>query len=146
MENNLTSENRIQKVGVTAFVYDEEKALVVRRSKKENFLPEYYELPGGKVEFGESLEEALKREMMEEIGLKIEAKRPYSSFSYTSDDGQRHTIDIQFIALLSDDVKNLTLSKEHDKYQWIVKKDLDKYKISDLMREAIEKGFEAAGD
>jgi len=54
-------ENKIQKICVTAFIVKENKLLIVRRSKNEFFLPEYYEMPGGKVEFGESLEDALLR-------------------------------------------------------------------------------------
>jgi ADP-ribose pyrophosphatase YjhB (NUDIX family) len=57
-------------VGVAGVVFDGDQVVVVRRGRP----PAYGEwsLPGGAVELGESLEQAVVREVYEEIGLKIE--------------------------------------------------------------------------
>jgi 8-oxo-dGTP diphosphatase len=134
-------ENKIQKIGVTAFIVKENKLLIVRRSKNEFFLPEYYEMPGGKVEFGESLEDALLREVKEETGLEIKVVKPYATFSYLSDDGGRHTVDVQFIVEAVNEPDNVKISSAHDEFKWIKKEEIDNYKISDQMKTTILKGF-----
>lgn len=56
------------KQAVRAIVVNENKLLVMRRNK---FGTKYSTLIGGAVELGESLEAALRRELMEESGLTV---------------------------------------------------------------------------
>lgn len=134
--------DKIQKIGVTAFIFHDNKVLLVRRSQNESFLPGFYEMPGGKIEFGETVEAALKREIMEETNLEIEVVKPYSTFSYTSSNETKHTIDIQFLVKIIDSLDNIKLSKEYDEYQLVAKEEINNYQISDLMKSATIKGFD----
>jgi 8-oxo-dGTP diphosphatase len=132
---------KFQKICVTGFIYKDDKVLILKRSKEESFLPEYWELPGGKVEFGESLEESMNREMKEETGLEIKNIKPYSSFSYVSQDGQRHTVDVQFLAEIKGGPSEVEISDAHSESLWVGENELHNFKLSDLMKEAIIKGF-----
>jgi 8-oxo-dGTP diphosphatase len=130
---------KTQKIGVTAFILNGNKLLITRRSADESFLPGYYEMPGGIIEFGESPETALTREIKEETDLDIKIIKPYSTFSYISN--KKHTIDIQFFVEPTSDLENIKLSSEHDEFKWVKKEEINNYKFSDQMKKVIIKGF-----
>ncbi|HTC31910.1 MAG TPA: NUDIX hydrolase [Bryobacteraceae bacterium] len=62
-------------LGVGALIFEDEKILLVERGKEP--LKGYWSLPGGIVETGEKLEEAIRREVAEETGLDVD---PYFMF------------------------------------------------------------------
>ena len=57
-------------LAVSAAIFRDDNILLVRRARSPG--KGFYSLPGGRVEFGESLHTALHREVDEETGLKIE--------------------------------------------------------------------------
>lgn len=56
-------------LAVSAAIFRDGKVLLVRRARSP--AKGFYSLPGGRVEFGESLHQALTREVDEETGLRI---------------------------------------------------------------------------
>ena len=68
----MTSETVSQRpqLAVSAGIFRDGKILLVRRAREPS--KGIYTFPGGRVEFGESLVEALAREVREETGLVIE--------------------------------------------------------------------------
>jgi len=105
----------IQRFVVGAVVEYDGKVLVLRR-KPDDFLGGIYELPSGKVEAGELLFEALRREVHEETGLEIaEIKDHVGYFDYLSSKGLPTR---QFNFIVNCLPGSIQLS-EHDDYQWI---------------------------
>ncbi len=60
--------------------------------------PEGWALPGGFVDYGESLEEAAIREAKEETGLDVELIRQFHTYSAPDRDPRFHTITTVYIA------------------------------------------------
>jgi 8-oxo-dGTP diphosphatase len=86
--------------GVGAIVCKDGKVLLVKRGKEPN--RGKWTVPGGVVELGESLHEALKREVREECSIDIEVEKVLDTFdAITRDDDGRvryHFIIIDFLA------------------------------------------------
>ncbi len=63
--------------------------------------PPGWALPGGFVDYGESLEEAAVREAREETGLEVHLVRQFHTYSAPDRDPRQHTISTVFVATAS---------------------------------------------
>lgn len=60
---------------VAAIIYFEDEILCVQRPKnKLNYISEKFEFPGGKIELDESKEDAIHRELFEELNISTKIK------------------------------------------------------------------------
>lgn len=55
-------------------------------------------IPGGKVEYGETVENAIRREMMEEVNLQLNDLRQFHVYSDPSRDFRHHSVEVAHIA------------------------------------------------
>lgn len=82
--------------------------------------PEGWALPGGFVDYGESLESAAVREAKEETGLDVHLIRQFHSYSDPGRDPRHHTITTVFIAkgagkaVAGDDAKKISVFNLHN--------------------------------
>lgn len=89
-------------LGVGAIILNKNnEALLIKRSQKAYNEKGCWENPGGTVEFGELLEEAIQRELMEELGIqvKIIGKLPIQECYLEVDD--QHWISQTFVTKIS---------------------------------------------
>ena len=56
--------------------------LLGKRASDRDFAPEIWELPAGRVEEGEELEEALKREALEELGIEVTTSQIVDAYQF----------------------------------------------------------------
>jgi 8-oxo-dGTP diphosphatase len=75
------------------------RILVAQRHENSRFEPNKWEFPGGKVDFSEHPEEALKRELHEELGIEIETGPLYEVLShvYDKNGNVRHVVLLFYI-------------------------------------------------
>ena len=62
---------------VTAALIEQDGLMLIAQRRLDDNFPGYWEFPGGKIEPGESPEEALQRECKEELDIEIEVGRIY---------------------------------------------------------------------
>jgi 8-oxo-dGTP diphosphatase len=55
-------------------------------------------IPGGKVEYGETVENAIRREMLEEVNLTLEDLRQFHVYSDPTRDFRHHSVEVTHIA------------------------------------------------
>jgi len=135
----------IQRVVVGGVIFNKEgKVLILQRSKDEDIFPGIWELPSGKREFFEDSQNGLIREIKEETGLsKIKIIMPFYVFEYKVEKQEeiRDTTQINFLVKLLED-EEVKLSKEHQNFAWISKDEVEKYKLSEAIKNVILKAFE----
>lgn len=130
-----------QKITACAFVHHEGKVFIAKRADTKKFLPGKFELPGGHIEFGESITDGLKREFQEEFGVDIIVGDVLYAFTYLN--GDEHVIEVDFLARLADPLVQITIHPEdHSEYRWVTKDELDElWDVIDPEYQAIQQGF-----
>jgi 8-oxo-dGTP diphosphatase len=132
---------RIQRIVATAFITKNGKLLVAKRREDEDLFPGDYELPGGKLKFGEDPKTALKREIKEELDVDININEPFHCFTYYSDNKDIQYVEIVFFAELNESEDNIKLN-DHTAIAWITKDEINSYKASKEANAVMHKGFE----
>jgi 8-oxo-dGTP diphosphatase len=64
------------RIGVYALIFDDERVLLAHRRDID-----WWNLPGGGMEIGETVEEAMRREVKEETGLEVQVERLVGVYS-----------------------------------------------------------------
>ena len=94
--------------------------LLVRRSSQCKHFPGTWELPGGKMDPGETLDVALRREVKEETGLTI---CPTEAAGVAeSEMAKAHVVILYFNTVV--EAGEVTLSSEHDASKWVAPAEL----------------------
>ncbi len=77
---------------VDGILVERRKFLVEKRRDDDDADPGLIEIPGGHVDPGETLEDALRREMKEELGINVEKAKLVQKSLYTATSGERQRI------------------------------------------------------
>ncbi len=82
-------------LAVDAIILDNNKVLLTKRATYP--FVGYWTLPGGHVEYGETTEHALKREMKEELGISVKIKELFGVYSDPKRDPRHHTVSAVYL-------------------------------------------------
>jgi 8-oxo-dGTP diphosphatase len=104
---------------VAAIILDEEKRILATQRGYGEY-EGWWEFPGGKIEPGEGPEVALRREIMEELGVEIEVENLLCTVEY--DYPKFHLSMLCYMCRISNGEIDL---REHKSAQWLTKETLD---------------------
>ena len=86
--------HRQPKLAVDCIILVDGRVLLIHRRNP----PHGWALPGGFVEYGETVEDAVRREMKEETGLDLQDLRQFRVYSDPGRDPRGHTVSVVFAA------------------------------------------------
>ncbi|MDO8512597.1 MAG: NUDIX domain-containing protein [bacterium] len=115
------------------FIVHEGKILIVRESGeyKDGINVKKYGVPGGRINPGERFDDCLRREVMEEAGLKITIGRPFFVSEWRPVvRGENWQITAIFFECFAEN-NDVKLSSDHDDFQWISPEDYKNYALID---------------
>jgi 8-oxo-dGTP diphosphatase len=111
-------------INVVAAIIKKKNLYLIAKRNRDKYMGLKWEFPGGKVEGFETFEEALCREILEELNLSITVHNKIAEEKYK--DSEIDIILHYFICTLNNG--DLLLS-EHEAIEWVKKEDFDNYEF-----------------
>ena len=113
-------------IKVVAAILEKENKILIAKKREGKPLAGLWEFPGGKIEEGETPEESLIRELMEEMNIKVRVNEYVGESIYDYGDGKVISLKGFTAEIIEGDIK-LT---DHDEYKWITLEEICNYRIA----------------
>jgi ADP-ribose pyrophosphatase YjhB (NUDIX family) len=133
-------------IGVGALILRRDRILMAQRGKQP--LKGWWSLPGGALETGEALADAVRREVREETGLEIRPLGVLEIFERIMRDAdgtpEYHYVLIDYMCRVTGGA--LLAGDDVCRVEWVRRRDLPKLRITEGTLAVIEKAFRERGE
>lgn len=120
-------------IAVAGIVVNDDKILIMRRSKTKNHYPGAWDFPCERVKEGSLAENAIRGVMLE-AGLEIEVVRPGKPVAL--EDGDWRFVVVPF--LCKSEGRNVRMDDEHDDFRWVSLEEMQNYDMIHYTEEALK--------
>lgn len=122
-----------QRLSVRAIINEDGKALLLKRNNGRPTILGKYELPGGKLAYGEQPEDALRRYLHDDAGLHIQSAQLFDAVTYIDyDDRAIQYGVIVYLVTLTPQRHPMKLSGNYSKYKWHSMSSIQQSELTDL--------------
>lgn len=126
-------------VGVGAAIFNKEgKIFITLRGKKAKNERGKWEIPGGSIEFGETLAQALTREIMEEYGIEIELVELLGVYDHIITDENQHWVAPSYICKLKKGTPKIMEPEKCDGIGWFTLEEAKQLPLSLITKNDIK--------
>ncbi len=129
IESNSSIPHKI--IGV-AVIWNDEKQILIDRRLPQGAMGGLWEFPGGKIEIGETIEECIKREIAEELGIEIAVGEHLITIDHTYTH-LRVTLTVHH----SQHLAGIPQAIECDEIRWVSLDELDEFTFPEANGEII---------
>ena len=124
-------------IAVKAIILNAQKeVLLLRRNDVDSIDGGMWDIPGGRAEDDESLENALRREVEEETSLHVEVSSLHTGWTYQLNNGERLQ-GYTFLCSITCEYA-VKLSHEHSEYRWVKLSNIDAYNMHENLKREIK--------
>ena len=122
-----------QRLSVRAVIIEDGKALLLKRGNGRPSILGKYELPGGKLAYGEQPEDALRRYLHNDAGLHIQSSKLFDAVTYIDYDDREIQYGVMvYLVTLSAQRHPMRLSGNYSKYKWQSVSNIQQDELTDL--------------
>lgn len=122
-------------IKVVAGILKKDDKVLIARKREGKPLAGLWEFPGGKIEEGETPEESLVRELMEEMEIKISVKDYVGKSIYDYGNGKV----IELLGYTAEIIEGDIVLTDHDKYIWVALSEINNYSLAPADIPLVEK-------
>ncbi|MDA8345963.1 MAG: NUDIX domain-containing protein [Thermaerobacter sp.] len=135
-------QDAIQRTVVGIAVRRDSRLLVLQR-KSDDFQRNLWEIPGGHVEVGESIPQAVARELQEETGWTLQEIMGFiDAFDY---DGEAGDVTREWNFHVTAAMTSALVHTEHQAHAWVGAEDYGNYPMTDEMRRTVARALDQLG-
>ncbi len=118
-------------VGVGAAIFDKDgKLLITKRGKEAKNERGKWEITGGGVEFGETFEQAIKREIKEELGIEIDILELLGICDHIIPGEHQHWVSPTYICEIKEGKPKILEPNKCSQIGWFTLKEAEKLPLS----------------
>ena len=122
-----------QRLSVRAIINEDGRALLLKRNNGRPSILGKFELPGGKLAYGEQPEDALRRYLHDDAGLHIQSSQLFDAVTYIDYDDRaiQYGVIVYLVTLLPQR-HPMKLSGNYSKYKWHSMSNIHQSELTDL--------------